>query len=105
MGNDINDNKAEQNIKGSSDDLFTDDSEINKIVLIYKVNSPEENIRLVGSSFYENNRNKCKLCIDFVINEFCEFYKAKIKQSRINVTLAITKILPICPICLMNVPH
>ena len=91
MGNDINDNNLEQNIKDSNEDLFKDESKINKIKLIYKVNYSEENIRLFGSSFYQNNKNKCNLCIDFVINEFSEFYKAKTKESRIDVILAISK--------------
>ena len=70
--------------------LFKDESKENKIKLLYKIDFNEENIRLIVSKFYENNKYKCVMCINFVLNGLLEFYKAKINESRLIVTLAIS---------------
>ena len=93
MGNELFDKKDEPspNDGHNIDNLFKDQSKENKIRLIYKINSPGEKIRLVGSKFYENNKNSCKMINFFAVKDLLEFYKAKNNESSINITLALKR--------------
>ena len=93
MGNDLIIGKKlfnQKTIIDNNKDLFQNTSNENKLVLKYKINFPGENIRLVGSKFYENNKDNCKLCIDFVEKDLMEFYIAKKNERLIITTLAIS---------------
>ena len=93
MGNDLFSLKIKDiidNNNNENEDLFQDISNENKLVLKYKIDYPGENIRLVGSQFYENNKDNCKLCIDFVVKDLMEFYIAKKNERLITTTLAIS---------------
>ena len=72
-----------------SNDLFEDKSKDNKITLIYKIEKPGENIRLFGTKFIEKNKDKCLLCIDFVVKNLVEFYQSKKNKSTLKVVLAL----------------
>ena len=72
-----------------TDDFFKDDSKENKLILKYKIESPEENIRLVGSKFQKKNKDNCKICIDFAVKDLLEFYKSKNNEKSITVVLAL----------------
>ena len=71
-------------------DLFQNISKENKLILKYKIDYPGESIRLVGSKFYENNKDNCKMCIEFEVKDLMEFYQAKNNESFIKLTLAIS---------------
>ena len=61
----------------------------NSFRLIYKINQPCEKIRLFGSKFYENNRNKCRICIDFEVMDLIEFYKVKNNDNQLRLSLSM----------------
>ena len=61
--------------------LFKDNSKENKIKLIYKFDEPGEKIRLIGSKFFVNNKNNCKMVINFEEKELLEFYESKKMKS------------------------
>ena len=71
------------------DDLFQNKSKENKITLEYKIDKPGENIRLFGQKFIENNKDKCLMCINFVLKKITEFYKSKNNEKKIIVSLAL----------------
>ena len=66
---------------------FERESRDNKITLYYRTEEPNENIRLVGEKFYENNKENCKMVIDKVEKDCLEFYKTD--KTKLKVTLAI----------------
>ena len=80
-------NEYEQNIYFK---LFKNESKDNKITLFYKIDSNEKNIRLIGSKFYENNKDKCLMCINFIESDLIEFYKANNNDSLLIVTIEIS---------------
>ena len=80
MGNEIL-GKTEDNTEhynDENDDLFNEKE--NKLILNYKVDSPGQKIRLVGSRFYENNKDNCKICVEFIVKNLAEFFKLKKKK-------------------------
>ena len=76
-----------------NDDLFQIVSNESKLRLNYKIDYPGEIIRLVGTKFYENNKNNCQMCINFVKTDLHEFYKSKKEESFIKVVFAIRDII------------
>ena len=93
MGNDLfsqKDGKIINPDTNEKDDLFNDESKENKLILNYIIESPGETIRLVGSKFYEKNKDSCKICIDFVVKDLLEFYKPKKNEKFITVVLALS---------------
>ena len=94
MGNELfgkEDEKSNDNKNnGNDDEFFKSDSNENILKLKYKINSPGEKIRLVGSKFYEHNKDKCKMVIFFAVSDLLEFYESKNDESFITVTLALS---------------
>ena len=76
-----------------NDDLFQIVSDKNKLILNYKIDYPGEIIRLIGKKFYENNKNNCQMCINFVRMGLLEFYESKNEERFIKVVLAIRDII------------
>ena len=70
---------------------FFKENEKNTYCLFYKINQPCERIRLFGSKFCENNRNKCKICIDFEEMDLIEFYDVKNSGNKLKVVLSLNK--------------
>ena len=52
------------------------EKDISEINIIYDINS-QYNIRIFGSKFVENNKNKCKMIIDNKEYEITELYNIK----------------------------
>ena len=90
MGNQQINNLFRKN-EMENDNPFEYESKDNKITLIYKIEKPGEKIRLFGSKFIENNRDKCLICIDFVVKNLVEYYQSKVNESLIKVVLALKK--------------
>ena len=63
----------------------------NKITMLYKIRNPEDNIRLFGKKFIENNKNNCRMVIDFVEMNLLEFFKPKRKDKILKVNLELKK--------------
>ena len=70
---------------------FFKGNEKNTYSIYYKVNHPCERIRLFGSKFCENNRNNCKICIDFEEMYLLEFYEVKNNDNKLKVVLSLNK--------------
>ena len=68
MGYDFS--KESDGNKKENNALFSDESKENKITLIYNIDKPGENIRLFGSKFIKNNKDKCQMIIDFTKMEY-----------------------------------
>ena len=89
MGNELFEKKNENN-ENDDDEFFKNDSNKNILKIKYKIDSPGEKIRLVGSKFYENNKDKCKMVIFFAVSDLLEFYESKNDESFLAVTLALS---------------
>ena len=61
----------------------------NKIILEYKINNKEQEIRLFGEKFFQNNKDKCKIVIDFSEINLIEFYKPQENDKNLKITLEI----------------
>ena len=79
----------QSNEKNFDDELFTNESKKNKITLIYKI-IPGENIKLFGSKFIENNKEKCWMVIDFIKTNIKEYYKPMHEASKLSVILSLS---------------
>ena len=79
----------QSNEKNVDDELITNESKKNKITLIYK-NMPGENIKLFGSKFIENNKEKCWMVIDFTKTDIKEYYKPTHEATKLSVILALS---------------
>ena len=64
---------------------------LNKITIIYQIDKPGENIKIFGSKFIENNRDKCKMVIDFTIKNLQEYYNPKRGQKKLSIVLLLDK--------------
>ena len=92
MGNELFERKNDNNKNNGNDadEFFKNDSNENLLKIKYKIDSPGEKIRLVGSKFYENNKDKCKMVIFFAVSDLLEFYESKNDESFLTVTLALS---------------
>ena len=92
MGNELFEKNNENNKNNGNDDdeFFKNESNENALKIKYKINSPGEKIRLVGSKFYENNKDKCKMVIFFAVSNLLEFYESKNNESFLTVTLVLS---------------
>ena len=70
---------------------FFKENEENTFSIFYKINHPCERIRLFGSKFCENNKNKCQICIDFVEMDLMEFYVTNNNLNELKVVLSLNK--------------
>ena len=71
--------------------FFSNPSNRNKITVLYKISKPNENIRLFGEKFIENNKNNCKMVIDLVLMDIQEFIKPKTKDNVMKVNLELKR--------------
>ena len=70
--------------------FFVNSSRENKISLKYKINNTEEKIRLFGSQFYNRNKDKCRMVIDFTEKDLLEFYRPiKKNEKELQIILEI----------------
>ena len=69
--------------------VFNDNIFKNSFRLIYKINQPCERIRLFGSKFYENNRNNCRICINFELMNLIEFYEVKNNEKELRLSISM----------------
>ena len=70
---------------------FFKENEENTYSIFYKKNHPCKSIRLFGSKFYENNKNNCKICINFKEMDLMEFYEVKDNDHKLKVVLSLDK--------------
>ena len=72
---------------------FSKENEENIYSIFYKINHPCKSIRLFGSKFYENNKDKCQICIDFKKMDLIEFYEDKDLDNvnKLKVVLSLNK--------------
>ena len=56
----------------------------NEVTVIYKINKNENEIRLFGQKFIENNKCKCYIIINNKNKELIEFYKLSEKEKKIE---------------------
>ena len=80
----------QSNEKNTDDELFTNESKKNKITLIYKIKDGEY-IKLFGSKFIENNKENCRMIIEFKKTNLKEYYKPEYKASKLTVILGLNK--------------
>ena len=60
------------------------------IILEYKISNNEKKIRLFGEKFFQSNKDKCKMLIDFSLKDISEFYKPKENETKLNIKLEIS---------------
>ena len=77
--------------RNKNNGLFIDESKENKITLIYNIDKPGEKIRLLGSQFIENNKENCKMIIDFTEMDLLEYYQPKEKGKTLKIILGMNK--------------
>ena len=65
--------------------IFNYLSGINQMTLIYKVGNNIDKIKLFGSQFVENNKDKCYLLIDNKKYDLCEYYELNDNQIKNNI--------------------
>jgi len=53
----------------------------NQINIIYKINNENENVKLFGKQFVENNKNNCLILIRNKVNYLTEFYNLEKKKN------------------------
>ena len=82
---DIDDNN------NNDDSFFLTPSTENKITILYKINNPNDNIRLFGEKFIEKNKKNCKMVIDFVEMDLLEFYKPKKQKDILTVCVELKR--------------
>ena len=82
---------GEENEIDFTKENFFKGNEENTYFIYYKVNHPCERIRLFGSKYCENNRNNCKICIDFEEMDLLEFYEVKNNDNKLKVVLSLNK--------------
>ena len=70
---------------------FFIENEKSTFSIFYKINHSGERIRLFGSKFCENNKNKCKICIDFEELDLTEFYDVRNNNYELKVVLSLNK--------------
>ena len=70
-------------------EFFINQSKENKITMFYKINNPKENIRLFGEKFFNNNKENCRMVIDFVEMPLLQFYQPKQKENILKVNLEL----------------
>jgi hypothetical protein len=66
----------------------------NGIKIIYKINKDEDDenqIRLFGDHFFEENSQNCKIIINKKENNLLEFYNYKNDEKEIEITLIVKK--------------
>ena len=63
----------------------------NKIKMTYKINKGEDEIKILGKKFVDNNKDKCKLLINKKESDLCEYFKYdKNEISKNDDSLKIT---------------
>ena len=100
-----NKDDSNDNINYNDDDFefFLTPSKENKITILYKINNPNDNIRLFGKKFLEKNKNNCKMVIDLVEMDLLEFIKPKIKGDILKVYLELKRNISDLSICFVAV--
>ena len=68
---------------------FFKENEKSTYSMFYKINHPCKSIRLFGSKFYENNKDNCKICINFEEMNLMEFYEVKDNDHKLKVVLSL----------------
>ena len=87
MGNSLNCKECNQ--KNRNYPFFSNPFKKNKITLFYKIEKPNEKIRLFGSDFFERNKEYCKMIVNFIKFDILEFYKTD--EEELKITLEINK--------------
>ena len=87
--NNINSEDKKKNIlKDKENNIIIDDNsssdKLNQMAIIYKIDNNQDEIRLFGKYFVENNKNKCILLIDGQQIELCETLKLNNNQKNKN---------------------
>ena len=57
--------------------------DISEINIIYKIEIVEDNIKIFGNEFVENNKNKCKMIIDNKEYEIQEYFDIESNNNNI----------------------
>ena len=74
----------------SKDNLYINEENKKTIIILeYKISNNEKKIRLFGEKFFKNNKDKCKMLIDFSLKDISEFYELKENKTKLNIKLEI----------------
>jgi len=60
---------------------------VNEITAIYKVNDEKNKIRIFGSDFVKNNKDKCKIIYENEIYDLTEYFNIKPKNDNLRIIL------------------
>ena len=79
---------------------------LNELILLYKIQGHEKNIRLFGDTFFENNQNNFSLFINDKEVQFCDIISKNQIEGNSNIIKVILKekdMLTIIHIYFLNV--
>ena len=79
----------EKPIEANFQGFFSNQPKKNKITIFYEIDNKDEEIKLFGSEFFERNKEKCRIVIDFFESELKEKYRPKKDIKELKVTLEI----------------
>jgi surface protein len=60
---------------------------IDEITIIYNIKDKEDEIRIFGSDFVENNKDKCNIIYEDEIYELTEYFKLRQKSNTLKIKL------------------